>query len=93
MWGLAAHGDHLGPAPAAEWVEPHAVALLVQVSRQLGAQLQDLASIQPAFEQRELVARAFAGDNVVQDFAELKRREMKEDAPKEVDTTLPGWVC
>jgi hypothetical protein len=45
-----------------------------------------------AFEQRDLVARAFAGDNVVQDFAEQKRREMQEDAPKEVDTTLPGWV-
>ncbi|KAI8990666.1 Utp14 protein-domain-containing protein [Trametes punicea] len=44
-----------------------------------------------AFEQRDLVALAFAGDNVVQDFAEAKRREMQEDAPKEVDTTLPGW--
>lgn len=45
-----------------------------------------------AFEQRDLVARAFAGDNVVRDFAETKRREMQEDAPKEVDTTLAGWV-
>ncbi|KAI1790907.1 Utp14-domain-containing protein [Ganoderma leucocontextum] len=44
-----------------------------------------------AFEQRDLVALAFAGDNVVQDFAEAKRREMAQDAPKEVDTTLPGW--
>ncbi|ESK95123.1 small nucleolar ribonucleoprotein complex subunit utp14 [Moniliophthora roreri MCA 2997] len=44
-----------------------------------------------AFEQRELVARAFAGDNVVKDFEEAKRREMAMDAPKEVDTTLPGW--
>ncbi|CCL98912.1 uncharacterized protein FIBRA_00919 [Fibroporia radiculosa] len=44
-----------------------------------------------AFEQRDLVALAFAGDNVVQEFAEQKRREMKEDAPHEVDTTLPGW--
>ncbi|KIP03917.1 hypothetical protein PHLGIDRAFT_25886 [Phlebiopsis gigantea 11061_1 CR5-6] len=44
-----------------------------------------------AFEQRELVARAFAGDNVIQEFAEAKRREMQEDAPKEVDTTLAGW--
>lgn len=63
-----------------------------------------------AFEQRELVARAFAGDNVVrvcddlfyllqicspqlQEFEEAKQREIQEDAPKEVDTTLPGWVC
>jgi U3 small nucleolar RNA-associated protein 14 len=61
-----------------------------------------------AFEQRELVARAFAGDNVIdvssvtvghclfkhfiQEFAAEKRREMEADAPKEVDTTLPGWV-
>ncbi|KAI0936890.1 hypothetical protein AcW1_001012 [Taiwanofungus camphoratus] len=44
-----------------------------------------------AFEQRELVALAFAGDNVVKDFAEQKHREMQEDAPREVDTTLPGW--
>ncbi|TBU39857.1 Utp14-domain-containing protein [Dichomitus squalens] len=44
-----------------------------------------------AFEQRDLVALAFAGDNVVQDFAEAKRREMAEDAPKEIDNTLPGW--
>ncbi|KAI0687976.1 Utp14 protein-domain-containing protein [Cytidiella melzeri] len=44
-----------------------------------------------AFEQRELVARAFAGDNVVRDFADAKRREMEADAPKEVDTTLAGW--
>lgn len=45
-----------------------------------------------AFEQRDIVARAFAGDNVVQQFAEAKRLEMQEDVPKEVDTTLPGWV-
>ncbi|KAI0828818.1 Utp14 protein-domain-containing protein [Trametes gibbosa] len=44
-----------------------------------------------AFEQRDLVALAFAGDNVVQDFVEAKRREIQEDAPKEIDTTLPGW--
>ncbi|KAI0323017.1 Utp14 protein-domain-containing protein [Amylostereum chailletii] len=44
-----------------------------------------------AFEQRNLVAMAFAGDNVVQDFEEAKRREIQADAPKEVDTSLPGW--
>ena len=27
-----------------------------------------------------------------QDFQEAKQREILEDAPKEVDTTLPGWV-
>ncbi|KAG8789118.1 hypothetical protein FRC15_011686 [Serendipita sp. 397] len=44
-----------------------------------------------AFEQRELVAKAFAGDNVVEEFATEKLREMETDAPKEIDTTLPGW--
>ncbi|KAH7923802.1 Utp14-domain-containing protein [Leucogyrophana mollusca] len=44
-----------------------------------------------AFEQRDLVALAFAGDNVVQAFEEAKRREEEEDAPRVVDTTLPGW--
>lgn len=45
-----------------------------------------------AFEQRDLVARAFAGDNVAREFAEEKRQEVESDAPKEVDTTLAGWV-
>ncbi|KAF8971906.1 Utp14 protein-domain-containing protein [Flammula alnicola] len=44
-----------------------------------------------AFEQRDLVALAFAGDNVVQSFEEAKRREIASDAPREVDTTIPGW--
>ncbi|KAF8555092.1 Utp14-domain-containing protein [Imleria badia] len=44
-----------------------------------------------AFQQRDLVALAFAGDNVVQAFAEAKRQETEADAPREVDTTLPGW--
>ncbi|KAF5390809.1 hypothetical protein D9757_004426 [Collybiopsis confluens] len=44
-----------------------------------------------AFEQRELVARAFAGDDVIRDFEEAKKREIAMDAPTEVDTTLPGW--
>lgn len=29
---------------------------------------------------------------LMQDFQEVKQRETLEDAPKEVDTTLPGWV-
>ncbi|KIN93270.1 hypothetical protein M404DRAFT_36247, partial [Pisolithus tinctorius Marx 270] len=44
-----------------------------------------------AFQQRELVALAFAGDNVVEAFEEAKRQENEADAPREVDTTLPGW--
>ncbi|KAF8195123.1 Utp14-domain-containing protein [Pholiota molesta] len=44
-----------------------------------------------AFEQRDLVALAFAGDNVVQSFEDAKQREIMADAPREVDTTIPGW--
>ncbi|KAF5352803.1 hypothetical protein D9756_006229 [Leucocoprinus leucothites] len=44
-----------------------------------------------AFQQRDLVALAFAGDNVVHEFEEVKKREIAADAPKDVDTTIPGW--
>ncbi|KAM6498890.1 Utp14 domain containing protein [Amanita muscaria] len=44
-----------------------------------------------AFQQRDLVALAFAGDSVVQQFEETKLREITADAPKQVDTTIPGW--
>ena len=44
-----------------------------------------------AFKQRDLVAQAFAGDNVVTDFEEMKRAEIAADAPREEDLTLPGW--
>ncbi|KAJ7638698.1 Utp14-domain-containing protein [Roridomyces roridus] len=44
-----------------------------------------------AFEQRDLVALAFAGDNVVRDFEQTKQREIASDAPREVDTSLAGW--
>ncbi|KAL1758108.1 Utp14 protein-domain-containing protein [Schizophyllum commune] len=44
-----------------------------------------------AFTQRDLVAKAFAGDNVIQQFEEAKQAEVNADAPKEIDTTLPGW--
>lgn len=44
-----------------------------------------------AFQQRDLVARAFAGDNVITDFEEMKRAEIEADAPHDEDLTLPGW--
>ncbi|CAA2976698.1 U3 small nucleolar RNA-associated 14 [Olea europaea subsp. europaea] len=44
-----------------------------------------------AFQQRDLVARAFANDNVVSEFQETKRREIEADAPQDVDETIPGW--
>ncbi|KAH7105159.1 Utp14-domain-containing protein [Auriculariales sp. MPI-PUGE-AT-0066] len=53
--------------------------------------LKGTAKAPAAFQQRELVALAFAGDNVVEDFAELKRQEMEADAPQVEDLTLAGW--
>ncbi|KAF8476936.1 Utp14 protein-domain-containing protein [Kalaharituber pfeilii] len=44
-----------------------------------------------AFTQRDLVRRAFAGDDVVTEFEAEKAREAEEDESKEVDLTLPGW--
>lgn len=39
----------------------------------------------------DLVRRAFAGDAVVADFAAEKKAAAQAEAPKTVDTTLPGW--
>ena len=44
-----------------------------------------------AFEQTELINRAFAADGFEQDFAMEKEAAIAEDAPKEEDLTLPGW--
>ncbi|WOO78479.1 putative protein [Vanrija pseudolonga] len=44
-----------------------------------------------AFAQRSLVAEAFAGDDVVADFAAAKAAQVAADAPKVEDTTLAGW--
>lgn len=53
----------------------------------------DLLPSRPAsFKQRDLVAEAFAGDDVVADFAKDKARQIEMDAPKVEDTSLAGWV-
>ncbi|KAI8327677.1 small-subunit processome [Choanephora cucurbitarum] len=44
-----------------------------------------------SFNQRELVARAFANDDVVTEFEEEKMAEIEEDGDKVEDLTLPGW--
>lgn len=44
------------------------------------------------FQQKELVKRAFAGDDVVRDFEDEKARVVEDEGDKEVDVTLPGWV-
>lgn len=44
-----------------------------------------------SFSQRELVARAFANDDVVAEFEEEKMAEIEEDGDQVEDLTLPGW--
>ncbi|GAA5811867.1 hypothetical protein MFLAVUS_005313 [Mucor flavus] len=44
-----------------------------------------------SFSQRELVARAFANDDVVAEFEDEKMAEIKEDGDQVEDLTLPGW--
>ncbi|KAH8923494.1 small-subunit processome [Atractiella rhizophila] len=46
---------------------------------------------QVKFTQRELVAEAFEGDDVVAAFEAEKRMEVERDAPRTEDVTLPGW--
>ncbi|TPX30837.1 hypothetical protein SmJEL517_g05700 [Synchytrium microbalum] len=40
---------------------------------------------------KDIMQMAFADDHVVEEFEEEKRLAQDEDAPKEVDLTLPGW--
>ncbi|KAI8137100.1 small-subunit processome [Fennellomyces sp. T-0311] len=44
-----------------------------------------------AFAQKELVARAFANDNVTQEFEEEKAATVKDQGDQTEDLTLPGW--
>ncbi|KAL4253833.1 hypothetical protein AB1N83_013156 [Pleurotus pulmonarius] len=39
---------------------------------------------------RQTIPSPFAGDNVVQQFEDVERREMAEDAPQEIETMFPG---
>ncbi|KAK9471105.1 small-subunit processome [Dipodascopsis tothii] len=43
------------------------------------------------FAQRDLVRRAFAGDDVVVDFEAEKKQTIAEEGDQEIDETLPGW--
>ncbi|KAI9261578.1 small-subunit processome [Phascolomyces articulosus] len=44
-----------------------------------------------AFQQKDLVARAFANDNVTQEFELEKAATIKEQGDQTEDLTLPGW--
>ncbi|KAL7275074.1 hypothetical protein RUND412_002009 [Rhizina undulata] len=41
--------------------------------------------------QRELVKRAFAGDDIVREFKEEKKKSIEDQGDKIIDETLPGW--
>lgn len=43
------------------------------------------------FKQQDVIAEAFAGDDVVAEFDEEKKRVADDEDDKEVDVTLPGW--
>ncbi|EDO14638.1 hypothetical protein Kpol_309p7 [Vanderwaltozyma polyspora DSM 70294] len=43
------------------------------------------------FKQHDVIAEAFAGDNVVAEFEEEKKRVAIDEDDKEEDVTLPGW--
>ncbi|RPB01097.1 Utp14-domain-containing protein [Choiromyces venosus 120613-1] len=42
-------------------------------------------------DQREIVKRAFAGDNVVAEFKAEKKRKIDEEGDQVIDTRIPGW--
>ncbi|SMN22013.1 similar to Saccharomyces cerevisiae YML093W UTP14 Subunit of U3-containing Small Subunit (SSU) processome complex involved in production of 18S rRNA and assembly of small ribosomal subunit [Maudiozyma saulgeensis] len=44
-----------------------------------------------SFKQQDVIADAFAGDNVVAEFENEKKRIAEDDDDKEEDITLPGW--
>jgi U3 small nucleolar RNA-associated protein 14 len=44
-----------------------------------------------AFQQAELINRAFASDGFELDFTAEKQAMITEDGPKEEDVSLPGW--
>ncbi|CAH00618.1 Utp14p [Kluyveromyces lactis] len=51
----------------------------------------DETSTNTMFKQQEVIADAFAGDDVVSKFEEEKRRVAVDEDDKEEDVTLPGW--
>ncbi|PWN38794.1 Utp14-domain-containing protein [Ceraceosorus guamensis] len=61
------------------------------VSAQRNASRGGEIRIPGALQQRDLVAEAFAGDDVSAEFEADKKAIMERDAPMEVDETLPGW--
>lgn len=51
----------------------------------------DESKVPVLLKNHDLVKRAFAGDEVVQDFAQEKQDIIEDEGDKVVDNTLPGW--
>lgn len=51
----------------------------------------DEGSVPVLLKNHDLVKRAFAGDEVVQDFEQEKHDTIKEEDDQVIDNTLPGW--
>ncbi|KAJ5572200.1 Small-subunit processome Utp14 [Penicillium sp. DV-2018c] len=51
----------------------------------------DEANVPVLLKNHDLVKRAFAGDEVVQDFEQDKMETIEDEGDKVVDNTLPGW--
>lgn len=52
---------------------------------------QDVSKGHSAMRQRDLVAEAFAGDDVLADFAKEKADIVESERPQDVNNFLPGW--
>ncbi|KAK3333452.1 Utp14 protein-domain-containing protein [Cercophora scortea] len=52
---------------------------------------EDAIHLPMAIRDQELIKRAFAGEDVVGEFAREKAEMENEDDDKEIDNTLPGW--
>ncbi|KAI8919200.1 Utp14 protein-domain-containing protein [Powellomyces hirtus] len=50
-----------------------------------------ISSVKQHLTQRDIMAMAFANDDVAADFEEEKAAMEERDAPKDKDLTLPGW--
>ncbi|KAL4806839.1 Utp14 protein-domain-containing protein [Aspergillus unguis] len=62
-------------------------------SRQVDAEddSDDESSVPVLLKNHDLVKRAFAGDEVVQEFEQEKLDTIKDEGDKVIDETLPGW--
>lgn len=61
----------------------------IDISNTLGDSM--VREPQLSLKQQELVKRAFAGDEVTEEFEREKSQKVEDEGDKEIDETLPGW--